>query len=518
MNVLQFILGLLPIIWLIIAMAGIKMAGWKACVIALVIAVVEAIAYKHLPVVSTGSAVVEGALNALWPIILVILAALFAYNLVVETKAMEAMKHMLTGVSMDTRVLALLIGWGFGNFMEGMAGFGTAVAIPAAILVAMGYNPVKTVVACLVVNATPTAFGSVGVPTVTLANVTGLDVRALSANTGTVEALLMFLSPFFMIVIIGGGFKALKGCMGMTILAAASFTVPCVVASHFIGAELPNILGSIICMVCIFIFARMGKGQKIPGEYRAEQTEEMKNASYSSKDYLVAWSPFILIFIVLVITNLIPAVKTALAPFASKFQIYVDLAPNAKPSPLGFTWINTPGVWIFICAFIGAAIQKASAATTFRVLGKTIKSNWKTIVTICSVVAIAKVMGHSGMTKDIAVFLAGATGAAFPLISPLIGTLGGFVTGSGTSTCILFGPLQADTANAIGSEPAWLAAANTMGAGIGKMISPQGIAIGTAAVGLAGSESKVLSSVAKFAVIFFVIGGILCFVMPKIGF
>ena len=168
---------------------------------------------------------------------------------------------------------------------------------------------------------------------------------------------------------------------------------------------------------------------------------------------------------------------------------------------------------IIISAVIGGLIQGASPETLLNVFVKTVKNNVKTIVTIMSVLATAKIMGYAGMTPDIAAFLVTATGKMFPLISPLIGTLGGFVTGSGTSTCVLFGPMQAETASAIGSDPSWLVAANTCGAGIGKMISPQGIAIGAASAGLTGSESKILSNVIKYCVVFVVIAGALCFVL-----
>ncbi len=169
------------------------------------------------------------------------------------------------------------------------------------------------------------------------------------------------------------------------------------------------------------------------------------------------------------------------------------------------------------CRFIGGAIQKASFGTMLKVLGNTVKSNVKTILTICSVLAVAKLMGYSGMISGIAAVLVAVTGSYFPLISPLIGTIGGFVTGSGTSTTALFGALQVQTAQAIGASEEWLAAANLMGAGIGKMICPQSIAIGTAAVGLSGAESEILGKVFKFTALFAIIGGVICYVFPLIG-
>ena len=237
-------------------MSVLKIAGHKACLIALVITAVLAAGYWKLSLVCTATAGLEGVLNALWPICLVIVAALFTYNLTLETGAMELIKKMLASVSVDQRVLLLIIGWGFGNFMEGMAGFGTAVAIPASMLAAIGINPILSVIACLVVNSTPTAFGSVGVPTVTLASVTNLDVLQLSGNVALIQVILTFLSPFFMVFIVGKGFKAIKSVLPMILIASLSFTVPWFIAAQVIGCELPNIIGSIISMICMVVAAR----------------------------------------------------------------------------------------------------------------------------------------------------------------------------------------------------------------------------------------------------------------------
>ena len=223
---LKFLLAMLPILWLIAALSGLKMAGHKACVIAFLISAALAAGYWKLGIPSVATAALEGALNALWPICLVIIAALFTYNLTLKTGAMEQIKRMLGGVSHDKRVLALIIGWGFGNFMEGMAGFGTAVAIPASMLAGIGLDPISSVLACLVVNSTPTAFGSVGVPTVTLASVSGTELLTLAGDVAVIQCLLTFLSPFLMVIICGQGLKALKGMIPLTLVASLSFVLP----------------------------------------------------------------------------------------------------------------------------------------------------------------------------------------------------------------------------------------------------------------------------------------------------
>ncbi|WP_230977640.1 L-lactate permease [Treponema vincentii] len=226
MILINFILAMLPIVWLVISLSKLKMSSCKACGIALLITAILAGFYWKLPPLHISSAMFEGAAYALWPICLIIVAALFTYNLTIKTGAMEKIKEMLIGISDDKRILMLIIGWGFGNFMEGMAGFGTAVAIPASILAGIGLNPINAVTACLVANTTPTAFGSAGVPTATLASITGLDLQQLAANAALIQAVHTFLSPFLAVVICGGGIKALKGVWHITLIASLSFVVP----------------------------------------------------------------------------------------------------------------------------------------------------------------------------------------------------------------------------------------------------------------------------------------------------
>lgn len=511
---LKFVLAMLPIIWLIVALSVLKIAGHKACLMTLVITAVLAIGYWKLSLINALTATLEGALNALWPICLVIIAALFTYNLCLETGAMEVIKKMLAGMSRDKRVLLLIIGWGFGNFMEGMAGFGTAVAIPASMLVGIGLDPFRAVVGCLVVNSTPTAFGSVGVPTVTLASVTGLDVLTLSGRVALIQCFLTLLSPFLMVCIYGKGVKALKGMIPITLVASVSFVAPWFVAANIIGCELPNIIGAIISLICMIVAAKIFNKEPDPEyEIRLDDGGE-KETSLSAREAVVAWSSFILIFVLLMLTsNLCPPIHDAIAGIKSSIIVYTGENPNA----LSFSWINTPGVIIFIAAIIGGFIQGANISMMLRVLAETLKKYWKTILTICSVMATAKIMGYSGMISDIAQFLVAVAGSFYPFISPLIGALGGFVTGSGTSTCVLFGVLQKETADSLGLNPIWIAAANVMGAGIGKMISPQGIAIGAGAINAIGSESKILGAVIKYFLLYAVVGGIICYVGSVIG-
>ena len=314
MILIDFILAMLPIFWLIISLSKLKMNSCKACGIALLITVILAALYWKLPPLHISSAIFEGAAYALWPICLIIVAALFTYNLTIKTGAMEKIKGMLIGISDDKRILMLIIGCEFGNFMEGMAGFGTAVAIPASILAGIGLNPINAVTACLVVNTTPTAFGSAGVPTATLASITGLDLQQLAANAALIQAVHTFLSPFLAVVICGGGVKALKGVWHITLVASLSFLVPYLLFAYLLGPELPTIVGSICSMLCVILVAKFGKRKrneahgtaKIESEYSvktaaAEITVPATHIGFA--EGLRAWAPFMLIFVLLILTS-----------------------------------------------------------------------------------------------------------------------------------------------------------------------------------------------------------------------
>ena len=491
------ILSLLPIIWLIVALTGLKMAGHKACLIALVITIVEALFLWQMPAIDCATSAVEGFASALWPIILVIIAAIFTYNLTLKTGAMDVIKQMLTGVSADQRVQVLLIGWCFGGFMEGMAGFGTAIAIPASMLAAMGMNPLTACLVCMLANAFPTAFGSVGIPTVTLSNVTGLDPLLLAFTTVLQMVPFMILVPFQMVIVGGGGLKALKGMVGITLVSGVTFVAPQLAVARFIGPELAVIVGCVVSLGCTILMARARKNAPVPEEYNMKNGQGQAKA-IDGRTALVSWMPFILIFALLLVTSkLVAPVNNALAVFSSSIQI----STSANAGATSFSWVNTPGIWIFLAAIIGGLIQKASGKVMWETLVATVKQMSKTIVTIMSVLAVAKIMTYCGMIDNMAALFVGLTGSFFPFVSPIIGALGAFITGSGTSTEVLLGALQTSAAEQIGVSSFWLAAANSTGAGIGKVISPQCIATAAAAVGLVGQDSKLLGGMIKWVVL-----------------
>lgn len=443
---------------------------------------------------------------AIWPIMLVIVAAVFTYNLSVYTKSMDVIKKMMTSITSDKRILVLILAWGFGGFLEAIAGFGTSVAIPASIMAALGFDPIFAAIICLIANTTPTAFGAIGLPVSTLAKITNIDVNTLSYAVGIQLTLLIIIVPMILVMITGKSIKAIKGVFFISFASGLSFAIPEVIAAKYLGAELPAILGSVICLAVTVGMTKIF--------YKSSKSNQSESISF--KKAFTAWIPFILIFIFIIFTsNLFKPVSEGLSNIQTSVKIYTGA--NAKA--YSFLWMANPGTLIIIAAFIGGLIQGTSFKEIFKVFINTIRQMSKSTITIVSILALAKVMGYSGMVKSIAVVLVSGTGKFYPLIAPLIGALGTFVTGSDTSANVLFGGLQVEMAKSLGLNPYWLAAANTGGATAGKMISPQSIAVATAATGLAGKEGKILNSTLKFCIAYVVVLGLFAYSMaPIFGF
>ena len=388
---------------LVIALVGLKLPAWKAALAAFAVCAAEAFALRGVGLGEIATCSLKGASTGLFPIGLIIVAALFTYAVVVESGAEEEIKSGLSSLSGDKRYLALLIAWGFGNFMEGMAGFGTAVAIPCAIMMGVGFDPLKAILCCLVANTTPTAFASVGVPTFVLASETGLNAGRLASAIGFVQLAVAFASPF-LILFITDGLRGLRERWWLALVAAASFIVPWI----------------------SLVVAALGASAFLPAR-----------------------------------------------------------------------WKVSPGFVILAAAFVGGLCQGVRPARLVALAGKTALKYAPAIGTICLVLALGKTMGAAGMTQDLANGLVAATGMWYPAVSPVVGALGGFVTGSGTSSNVLFGSLQASIGTTE-AEQLVFAASNIMGAGIGKVICPQSIILGCAATGLAGRESEVMKRAFRY--------------------
>lgn len=504
-NLIQFFLAISPIVFLFIAMLIFKLEGYKAGVGALILSALLAAFRWDMPTNHISSAILEGILFTTWPILIIILAAVFTYKVITFTGAIETIKRAISGVSNDKRILILLIGWCFGGFMEGVAGFGTPIAIPAGMLWGMGFDPVLASIACIIANISTTPFGAISILTLTLAEILGMNIETLSYATIIQLAIPMILTPFFMIIIVTKGkLKALRGVGHIALISGLASFLPQFLVVKYIGAELVAVIPPIISLIVTILAVKYLGPKETPEEYRLleDKSEIGKHKKVRKKDMALASLPFILIFILFILTSkLFPGIHSLIGSVKTSLVVY----KGANPDTLNFFWINSPGILIMIAAIIGGLSQGASPSQLVRLLGSTVKQIYKTILTFFAVVSTAKVISYSGMIQEVSSVLVFITGNFYPFIAPIIGVIGGFITGSGTSTAILFGNMQADAANILGVSSFGLAAANSAGSSIGKVISPQYIATAASTTGLYGRESEVLRGAIKWISVYVII-------------
>ncbi len=498
-------LALAPILWLLVGLGIFKFPAHRACPVGLILSLIIAVRVWNMDALLAGKAALEGALFALFPILWVIIAAFCSYNLSLHTGAIGQIKNLLLHCSSDRRIQALIIAWGFGGFMEAIAGFGTAVAVPAALLIALGFDPFRAAVICLIANTVAVAFGVIGIPVTTLAKITDLPLPALSFDIGVQLTPFVFLVPLFIVYTVTGSFRGLRGVWLVTLFAGASFGLVQFFVAQYIGPELPAIAASLASSVAILLVAKLSPPAKIwsfPNDPASPGPSSNPGNQVDVRSQFIAWLPYLLLLcFVLGTSRIFPVMNESLRQLRMDCLIY----DGSGGKPLSFDWFLTPGTLVFVAAILAGFVQGASSKDLMKLAGITVLQLRKTIITVISIVSMAKVLGYSGMIGSVAVTLAETTGALYPAFAPLIGALGTFITGSDTSSNILFGLLQKQTAEQLGISPVWIAAANTSGACIGKLISPQSISIAATAAGLHGKEGDLLSVTFHYAC-FFLLG------------
>ena len=510
MNWISFLLAVVPIVWLLISLGVLKMQSYLAAVIGFAMTVVIAVTYFSMPVSGMLQASAEGMMMALFPILWVILSALFVYNTSLETGAMDKIKTMLTNISPDRRIQGLILAFAFGGFLESVAGFGTAVAIPAGILAAMGFSPMLSATICLIANTVPVAFGVLGIPITTLAQVTSLPLAKLAEYAAFQLIPMAVVLPLVIVFAITGSVKKIKGVFLLSVVAGVTFSLFQTLIAIFIGPELAAVVGSLMSLVSIILMCRLFPVKNIWRFEKDNATEEHSSAKIGLTDSIKAWSPYLIVLVLVFAFKFLPFLGFFNQfPFVLSGQFYFGTGGK----PMSFPLVTSAGTILFIAAVIGGLVQGASVRKLCSVFLKTVKQIRKTIVTVLFIMALAKVMSYSDMVNSIANTLAAVSGRFYPLIAPLLGALGTFITGSDTSSNALFGNLQKQTAANLAMNPEWLAAGNASGATIGKMISPQSISIASAATDLGSGEGKVLRKVLAYCAAFVVIQGIFVFLM-----
>ncbi|MFC7393374.1 L-lactate permease [Scopulibacillus cellulosilyticus] len=515
----SFIVALIPLLFFFWTLAIKKMKGHIAALWTILIAIIDAVIIFHMPILNAIESTFYGAANGLWPIGYVIVAAVFLYKLTLKSGKFEVMKNSIASLTEDRRLQALLIAFSFGAFLEGAAGFGAPVAIAGALLAGLGFNPFYAAGLCLIANTAPVAFGSLGAPILTAAQVSGLSPEKVGVAAGDQLLLLSIFIPFWLIFIMAGWKKTIE-VLPAILICGISFAITQFITSHYLGPQLPNIASSIVSLVCLALFLKVWKPKSIyrfkddnlvqghqlinkNNEVAIEEAATIETVpGYTLIQILTAWSPFIILIILVAGWGAIDFVKNILN--LATIEIPVPGLNNAilKAKPIvdhltpytaifKFDILGAAGSAIMITAVISKFILKISWKTWGISFVETLKELRIPLTMIASVLGLAYLVNYSGMSATLGLGLA-QTGKLFPLFAPLLGWIGVFLTGSDASSNALFGNLQKITGSQMGLDPTLLVAANSSGGVTGKMISPQSIAIATAATGMVGKEGNLL--------------------------
>ena len=504
---LSSIFAVLPVLVLFILLGGLKVAAQWASLVALGVAMLVALIVYGMPIDQTLLSASEGAVFGLFPIMWIVVAAIWIYNMTVETGHFEVLRRSFGAISTDQRVQAVIIAFCFGALLEALAGFGTPVAITAVMLIALGFKPIKAASVALVANTAPVAFGAIAIPIVTLAEITGLPKEDLGAMVGRQTPFLALVVPLILIGMVDGS-RGIRQAWPAAVVGGLVFALAQFLCSNYVSVELTDIVAALLSTGSIVLLLRVWEpsepltgddngGIGRPAVAGAEghdpaMEEEVRRRDDTVKDppsdVLRAYSPYLIIIIIFSIAQ-IPAIKDALAesPWTTTFQWPgLDVVtPEGEPLTsltFNFNWLPAAGTLLLISGLLTMAVLRVSPGRALKVAGGSFDQLKWAILTVSAVLALAYVMNQSGQTITLGLWAAGA-GDFFAFLSSIIGWLGVAVTGSDTSSNALFGALQVTAAKDAGISPTLLAAANSSGGVLGKMVSPQNLAIGAAAVG-----------------------------------
>ncbi|WP_374574738.1 L-lactate permease [Acinetobacter sp.] len=521
-------IALIPIIFFFLALAVFRLKGSVAGTITVVLALAVSLFAYQMPAAMAFASMVYGFFYGLWPIAWIIIGAVFLYKISVKTGQFDIIRSSILSITEDQRLQMLLVGFAFGTFLEGAAGFGAPVAITAALLVGLGFKPLYAAGLCLIVNTAPVAFGAMGIPIIVAGQVSGVDTMEISQMVGRQ---LPFMVPIvlFWIMAIMDGWRGIKETWPAVIVGAGSFAIAQYLTSNFVGPELPDITAAIASLVSLTILLKYWKPKHIfrfadQDASIDENLEEQKRKKYSIGQIAKAWSPFGILTVMVTIWSIKPfkdlfakdgalhdLVISIKVPFLHQLvQKMPPVVPEIKDydAIYKFDWISATGTAIMIAAVITILFLKMKPKDAVTAFGETLNELKVPIYSIGMVLSFAFIANYSGMSATLALALA-HTGSAFTFFSPFLGWIGVFLTGSDTSANALFGALQATTAQQIGVPEVLLVAANTSGGVTGKMISPQSIAIACAAVGLVGKESDLFRFTVKHSITFTIMMGIM---------
>ncbi len=531
------LVALIPIVFFFLALTRLRLKGYQAGTITVLLSLAVALLFYRMPASAALASAVYGFLYGLWPIAWIIVAAVFLYKISVATGQFAVIRASILSVTEDQRLQLILVGFCFGAFLEGAAGFGAPVAITAALLVGLGFKPLYAAGLCLIANTAPVAFGAMGIPIIVAGQVSGVDAFAIGQMAGR-QLPFMTVIVLFWIMAIMDGWRGVKETWPAVLVGGGTFAGMQFLTANYVGPELPDITSAIVSLVVLTLFLKVWQPRRIfrfeeepaaPGARpaargRSAATGVASGAPLTAGAVFKAWSPFIILTAVVTLWSLKPfkalfAAQGALASTVVNIPVpflhnLVEKVPPvvASAAPYGavytFNWLSATGTAILIAALVTIAFTRLSPAKAVATLGETFRELAVPIYSIGMVLAFAFIANYSGLSATLALALA-HTGHAFTFFSPFLGWIGVFLTGSDTSANALFAALQATTAQQLGLPQVLTVAANTTGGVTGKMISPQSIAIACAAVGLAGRESDLFRFTVKHSLVFAAIIGVM---------
>ncbi|MGG1688228.1 lactate permease LctP family transporter [Pseudalkalibacillus sp. NRS-1564] len=524
---LSAFIALIPIFFFFLALTAFRMKGHIAATVTVMLAIVIAILFYDMPITMVAATTGYGFTFGLWPISYIVIGAVYLYKLSVKSGQFDIIRSSIVSITDDKRIQMLLVAFSFNAFLEGAAGFGAPIAITAALLVGLGFEPLKAAGLCLIANTASGAFGAMGIPVIVAGQVSGLAPLEIGQFLGTSLPFISFTIPFLLVVIMDG-MKGLKEVWPAALVAGSTYAITQWATVTFIGPELPNITSSIVSLVAVAVFVKirhpkMQQTQGINPEVEAHLAVSLDpEAQLTAGRILKAWSPFIALTGMVTIWSLKPFknlfVEGGLLeatilqiPVPGLHNLVIKTAPIvSEPTPYGamlkLDLLSATGTAIFIAAVLSIFILRMSPKAALEAFVETIKELQKPVLTIMMVLGFAFIANYSGMSSTLGLALA-ASGGVFPFLSPLLGWLGVFLTGSVTSNNALFGNLQQITAQQIAVLPMVLVAANTAGGVMAKMLSPQSIAVATGAVGLVGREGDLFRFTLKYSFVFLLITG-----------
>ncbi|MGZ4522510.1 MAG: L-lactate permease, partial [Mycobacteriaceae bacterium] len=509
---LSTIFAVLPLVTIFVLLGVVKMKAQWASLITLVVAVIVATTVYGMPTSQAVSSAGEGAAFGLFPIMWIVVNAIWIYNLTVTTGHFDVLRRSFGAVSDDERIQAIIIAFCFGALLEALAGFGAPVAITAVMLIALGFAPLKAAAVALVANTAPVAYGAIAVPVTTLAKVTGLPLHDIASTVGRQTPILAVVVPLVLVFMVDGK-RGVRQTWPAALVGGLVFGVAQFTASNYLSVELTDIVASLASAAALVLLLRVWQPTAIlAGEHLSDavMSDHLASATGatttatktggtdaapdgathdSPMETLKAYAPYLIIIAVFSLAQ-IGAIKNLLAKGATKFTwpgLHIQ-GPDGKPPSsvvFAFGWLSAAGTLLLVAGLLTMFALKVSLPRALRTYVQTLDQLKWAILTVAAVLALAYVMNLSGQTVTIGRWLAG-TGGFFAFLSPILGWIGVAVTGSDTSSNALFGTLQVAAAKQSGLSEVLLASANSSGGVLGKMISPQNLAIGAAAVGLAG--------------------------------